>query len=258
MATKYTSDHYALGCAPALRFLWSQILCRLYKSPLDETINRGPPCVYVWKKSTYTWWHDMSQFGGPRKQQNNPACTKHVSIFKMLKLDTIQRKKKKKTVELEGQPVLGLESELNHHYFCLGEGRQIVIHCGLYSLCTFSQYNPSSTSTNLLITILLVMKSFAYSHHGHNIFIHTFNTSSRKQYCVRQTCAWWVKQIKSKGTSLVLSLHRSIIKLLYIILSIHSVLDLGSATRNLDATKINYWGQGRIEAQYNHIKSRPP
>ena len=92
----------------------------------------------------------MSQFGGLWKQQNNPAYTKHVSVFKMLKLDTIQKKKKKK---VEGQPVLGLESELNHHYFCLEEGRQIVIHCGLYSLCTFSQYNPSSTSTNLLINI---------------------------------------------------------------------------------------------------------
>ena len=34
---------HVLGFEPAPRFLWSQILCRLYKSPLDETINRGPP-----------------------------------------------------------------------------------------------------------------------------------------------------------------------------------------------------------------------
>ena len=31
----------------------SQILCRLYKSPLGETINQGPPCVYTCKNITY-------------------------------------------------------------------------------------------------------------------------------------------------------------------------------------------------------------
>ena len=34
-------DRYALGFASALRFLRSQILCRLYESPLDEAINGG-------------------------------------------------------------------------------------------------------------------------------------------------------------------------------------------------------------------------
>jgi len=47
-------DYLWLGFAPALRFLRSQILCRLYKSPSDETINRGPPCVYACKKITNT------------------------------------------------------------------------------------------------------------------------------------------------------------------------------------------------------------
>ena len=48
------ADYLWLGFAPALRFLRSQILCRLYKSPSDETINRGPPCVYACKKITNT------------------------------------------------------------------------------------------------------------------------------------------------------------------------------------------------------------
>ena len=39
-------DRYVvLGFAPALRFLWSQIMCRLYKGPTDEIINLGPPPV---------------------------------------------------------------------------------------------------------------------------------------------------------------------------------------------------------------------
>ena len=33
-------DRYELGFAPALRFLRSQILCRPYKSPSDESTNR--------------------------------------------------------------------------------------------------------------------------------------------------------------------------------------------------------------------------
>ena len=37
----------------------------------------------------------MSEFGGPWKQQNNPACTKSVRVFTKLKLNTTQKKKKK-------------------------------------------------------------------------------------------------------------------------------------------------------------------
>ena len=33
-------------CSPAPRFLWSQVLCRLCKSPSDETINQSPVCIY--------------------------------------------------------------------------------------------------------------------------------------------------------------------------------------------------------------------
>ena len=36
-------DRYVLGFASALRFLLSQILYRLCKSPSDESRNRGPP-----------------------------------------------------------------------------------------------------------------------------------------------------------------------------------------------------------------------
>ena len=36
-----------LGFVPALRFPRSQVQCRLYKSPSDETINRGTPCTHA-------------------------------------------------------------------------------------------------------------------------------------------------------------------------------------------------------------------
>ena len=57
---KWMGDHYVLSFAPGLRFLWSQILCRLYKSPLDEAINRGPLCVYACKKITFTRWRSCT------------------------------------------------------------------------------------------------------------------------------------------------------------------------------------------------------
>ena len=44
-------DHYVLCFAGALRFLWSQMLCRLYNSSLDETITQGPLYVYACKMS---------------------------------------------------------------------------------------------------------------------------------------------------------------------------------------------------------------
>ena len=47
VVTKQMGDRYALGFASALRFLQHQILCRLYKSHPDETVNQGPPCVYA-------------------------------------------------------------------------------------------------------------------------------------------------------------------------------------------------------------------
>ena len=55
--TTRRGHHYVLGFAHAQRFLRSQIPCRLYESPSDETINRGPPWVHahssgaVWESS---------------------------------------------------------------------------------------------------------------------------------------------------------------------------------------------------------------
>ena len=37
----------------------------------------------------------MVDYGNTR---NNPACTKNVSVFKLLRLDTVWRRKKKMTV----------------------------------------------------------------------------------------------------------------------------------------------------------------
>ena len=47
MVTKWIGDHYVPGFAPTQRLLQSQITCRLYTSPLDETINYNPPHVYI-------------------------------------------------------------------------------------------------------------------------------------------------------------------------------------------------------------------
>ena len=52
-------DHYVLAiCSRPERFLLSQILYRLYKSPSDETINRCPPCVYMHAKRSHTQVND--------------------------------------------------------------------------------------------------------------------------------------------------------------------------------------------------------
>ena len=73
---------------------------RLYRSPLDETINRGPPCVRVQKDPTCSLkilW-SMSECGGLGKHQNNPACTQSVRVFKVLRFtQTVSLRKKKKT-----------------------------------------------------------------------------------------------------------------------------------------------------------------
>ena len=45
----------------------------------------------------------MSEFDGLLKQQNKPACSKSVRVFIMLKLDTIQKKKKKELGQIEAQ-----------------------------------------------------------------------------------------------------------------------------------------------------------
>ena len=94
MVTKRMGDRYVLGCAPALGFLRSSFLCRLYKSSSDETIN--PVCIRMQKDyiRMLKILQSMSEFGGLWKHPNNPACTKSVRVFRLLKLDTIQKKKK--------------------------------------------------------------------------------------------------------------------------------------------------------------------
>ena len=68
--------HCVLGLAPALRFLWSPILCWLYKSPS----TMSPVCMYICMQKdhicTLKIMQSMSEFSGLWKQQNNPACTK--------------------------------------------------------------------------------------------------------------------------------------------------------------------------------------
>ena len=75
---------------PSPRFLQSQILCRLYKSPSDETINTqsGLPCVYAYRKIGYARYLSYSScqslldYGNTR---NNPARTESVRFFRILK-----------------------------------------------------------------------------------------------------------------------------------------------------------------------------
>ena len=90
-------DRYVvLGFAPALRFLWSQIMCRLYKGPTDEIINLGPPRVQAQAKRSHRHVKDNVVRVSVRwiMETPNPACIKSVRVFTMLKLDTILKKKK--------------------------------------------------------------------------------------------------------------------------------------------------------------------
>ena len=53
------------------------------KRPLDDTINWGCLCAYTCKTVTYTCYKIMlfmSECAGLRKHQNNPACTRSVSL----------------------------------------------------------------------------------------------------------------------------------------------------------------------------------
>ena len=67
------------------RFLQSQILCRLYKKSFEWD------CKHAKKSHTHVedpvWWI--------METQNNPACTESVRVFKMLRLDRIQKKRRK-------------------------------------------------------------------------------------------------------------------------------------------------------------------
>ena len=88
-----------LGFVPALRFLLSQILCRLYKSPSDETINRGTPCVYTCKTKPHTHVEDPVVRIRVRWIMETPkwpghwAYTKSVRVFRRLRLDIYGRRR---------------------------------------------------------------------------------------------------------------------------------------------------------------------
>ena len=93
-------DRYVPGFAPDLRFLRSQILCRLfYKSSLDETVNRGP-CVHTRVKRSHMHVKDPVAHVRVRQDYGNTKiiqqALKSVTVFTMFKLDTIRKKKKKK------------------------------------------------------------------------------------------------------------------------------------------------------------------
>ena len=51
IVTTWIDDRYLLGFASVLRFFHRQILCRLYKSYSDASINWGPLYVYTCKRS---------------------------------------------------------------------------------------------------------------------------------------------------------------------------------------------------------------
>ena len=84
-----------LGFAPALRFLWSQIMCRLCKRPLDETVNQSLLYVYT-RKTTYKHCISCS----PCQNSVDYGHTKlthravKVSVFRMLKLNMVGKHRK--------------------------------------------------------------------------------------------------------------------------------------------------------------------
>ena len=70
-----------LGFAPAVRFLQSLILCRLYKKSFGwEDKLRSPMCKHM-QKGHMRWLkilQSITEFGGLWKHPINPACTKIV------------------------------------------------------------------------------------------------------------------------------------------------------------------------------------
>ena len=83
-------DRYVLGFAPALRFLPSEILRRLYENPSGETINRGLPCGYTdtHKYNIHTLKIPQSMSGRPRWISEILETTHNdlnVSVLKLLK-----------------------------------------------------------------------------------------------------------------------------------------------------------------------------
>ena len=80
---------------PALRSVYpSQIRCRPYKSPLGETINRGPPCTHAFEKTTYARLMSCSPCQSSVDHENI-RINQHalqVSVFRVLNSDNIRSK----------------------------------------------------------------------------------------------------------------------------------------------------------------------
>ena len=89
MVTTRKGGHYMLSFVPTPRSLKCQILCRLYKSPLDGTINQGSPvCIHVQTDHIRTLknfypCHNFSQVNAERTQcvvvvsESSKCCTLH-------------------------------------------------------------------------------------------------------------------------------------------------------------------------------------
>ena len=82
-------DRYMLDFASALRFFSGVIFCaNSTKVPRMRLINRGPPCVYACKNVHVRIRWIMAT---PKSED-----ALKVSIFRVLKLETIRRRKQKK------------------------------------------------------------------------------------------------------------------------------------------------------------------
>ena len=93
MVTTWMSDLQVLGFVHAPRFPWTQMLCRLYKSPSDK---RSPKLTNK-QKRPQTHIKDpivLSEFSRLWKtQKSTSTCTKNVGVSKLLKWDTIHKRK---------------------------------------------------------------------------------------------------------------------------------------------------------------------
>ena len=58
----------------------------------------------------------MSEFGGLWKHQSNPPCTKSVRVFKMLKLDTVRKKRTRVYGNTSRFRSISLRSKYNYDY----------------------------------------------------------------------------------------------------------------------------------------------
>ena len=131
---------YVLGFMQTLRFLWVQILCRLYKGPSDETINRGPMCVFACKKIIYT----SSRSCGPCQSSvvyGNPIITPHVLLFlfvSSLRLQSLFLLVPRHVLQSMWSAVRWLDSREQHHVKVIDNDKSMVHLCGASS-CLFSQ-----------------------------------------------------------------------------------------------------------------------